>query len=161
MIFSRLLVLPVLAVAVVALADDQSEIKSIHDRFTKAALANKVPLMLKVADAVTTSDFVVIEKGKKITKEQWLETIKGQMGQVKITKWVFTLKNLKVKGNSASVVTTLAVSGQISDPNTGKSVSLDSVSVSNETLAKVNGRWKMRKLDSISDKTLIGGKPVG
>lgn len=161
MINIKLTPLIIFALCTSAFASDEADIKAVHTAFAKVALTNDIKKIVKAADAMMAKDFTMVQGGQTMSKTQWMEMVKSQMGMAKISKWSFSHKNIKVKGNTATLVTTLVVSATMKNPQTGKDSKIDSTSVSNETMVKNGGKWQVKKLVSVSDKTLIDGKPAG
>lgn len=143
-------------------ADDyKAQIQKGHDMVSKMALKNDGAGLSKALASFTTKDFVWKEQnGTKLTLAQWQGMMQSQMKMIKVTAWKFTLKDFKQAGNTLTNMTTLNMTATMKNPKTGKPSVVKSVSTARETYVKVGKDWKLKMIESLTDKSTVDGKPM-
>lgn len=154
-----------LSFASLSLGQETATKKYFEDIYTRLS-----SLMLK-RDAVGTEKlfvetahpkFIYIGlKGEKQSGKEMVAVMKMQMAlMTKCTKSVTTIDRFNVKGDTATLTTSMSYAMAMTDPQTKKSHTYEGKSVGIDTWKKVGNAWKLYQVKSISDEGKMDGKPM-
>lgn len=114
----------------------------------------------KAVKSMVTPDFVYIENGQKQNVDTMLANMKMGIGVMqKVTVASAKILTLTEKGNSAKSKAQHTIGGQMPGPD-GKPHTMMIVGTVEETYVKKNGKWLMSKMNWLSQKMTMDGKPV-
>lgn len=130
--------------------------KAVHKMMMKKDVAG----LEKTMKTGVTADFVYIENGQKQNFSQMMENMKMGIGMMtKITKADSKILSLKESGNKATCQVQHMMEGTMVGPDK-KSHTNSFIGTAEESYVKVNGKWKMAKMNWKAQKMLIDGKPA-
>ncbi|HEV2473458.1 MAG TPA: nuclear transport factor 2 family protein [Chthonomonadales bacterium] len=149
--------------ATVALADESAAKKSIEAQYNKLATAldNKD---LKAIQSVGTNDFRIVPPHEKPMDRAAVAAALTQMFVVTVrSRSRFHIDSIRVRGNSATVVSTSVTSSTVHDKsgmygNPAKMHRVVDTMRSTDTWVKTGGVWKLRVEKALSDNETVDGK---
>ncbi len=99
--------------------------------------------------------------GKTMNYKEMDAMMRQQMGMIQsIDTFKTTVKKLTVNGKMALAETSMTMKGKIKDPQ-GKMHTISSLSTTRDTWTKTAQGWRIKHIDTITDKSMMDGKPVG
>jgi Tfp pilus assembly protein PilE len=157
---SMLLAVSMLATVALAGPGDETYIRTAHDQFAKAALSNSYKTMEKSIMQNMTADFKYKSpNGRSETRTQWLQMMKQEFQRgMKFSAFKFTVGKITVNGKTASVQSSLTAKGSGMGPDKKNHV-FGSTSKAVETWVKEGSKWKIKMIDTKSEKMTMDGKP--
>ena len=125
--------------------------------FEKALLAKDVDYFHRVA----APGFTSTESGRTSDLEQSMTGIKQMFAMVtKITSAHSTVKSASLSGNKLTALVDNTMTALMKSPK-GKMVTLADHSTDREVWIKTSGGWKVKSVNTLTDKMTVNGKPFG
>ena len=146
----------VLCAVLPAAADTKSEINQAYEVVKKAFLTGNVKLL----NSVATPDFTYKHEDGRVDK---LEKMNAEMAQMyamgmKVTKFVYKIEKIQLKGNTA-VVTSTGISEMKMKTPDGKTSTMADKSRTKDTLVKTAKGWKFKNVTVLKSDMTMDGKP--
>ena len=160
----RLLSVWALGLVAIACADEaataKKTIQTQMDAFCAAAKVKDGTKMERaVRSAFTENATITPYKGKPIRLDGWILSQKSQLTMLdKIDTISLKITSLKVSGNKGTLKSSFKLTGIVQGPKGTPPMKLQSTGVSEDSIAKVNGTWKITSSKGISSSTLVNGK---
>lgn len=151
----------------VGVADDKADVKARYDQLLKAMKAKDS----KAVMALGTKDMTWKQQNGQLLKRPAIESMmKEQFGlPFKVVSTKISIDQMVAKNDSYIVKTsmTLLATMSVPGPKTAgskaqkpKDIKLQSLSVSNDTWVKQNGKWMLKHVESLKEENKIDGKKV-
>lgn len=148
--WNRILVLPLLAVAMQALADDKTDVKKEVEyqmnTYASALKAKNPGAVETLFKRVCTSDFVATgPDGSKQKLNEFISIQKALVrAPVKIEKLTLGIVSIKVEGLKATVKSKSELVGVFEDKASKKKYRVQFNDMSEDTLVKIGTSWKLK-----------------
>lgn len=155
---SRLLLLTFVALTPFsAYADAKSEIKANYDKIIAAMKKRDEKVMM----SMLTKDFVFVAQGNKLTRTQFEQQLKMQLGlKLNIDSITMSFSSFSASGNKATTSYVTQMKARFpKSKSTGKESKLDTKVTAKDTWIKSGKVWLIQKMESVKDDTKIDGKP--
>jgi ketosteroid isomerase-like protein len=137
-----------------ARADDKADIRAAYTKIS-AAMASK---NIKAVMALGTPDFSETQHGKTYNAADSTKMMTEEFKQMKTLEATMTANDISVKGKTAVVKSSYVMKGDMLTPD-GKTHKMSSTGTSRDTLLKTGKGWLFKKVEGLSEKTLLDGKP--
>lgn len=145
----------VLAPAVVRAQQVPNEIDALYKAFVKAYDAKNV----KGVMALTTPDLTLRQRSGTLNARQTREMLEATFANPSRVSTTYKILSCQVRGSTALCKVSMTTKGRMADGD-GKLRSIQATSVSNDTLAKTGGGWRIKASDTLSETVLVDGKPL-
>jgi hypothetical protein len=153
----------VLLASIVTLASAgslQSDIAASNKAFSEAIRKKDLKTIEKLVKGGMTPDFVYIEGKTKTNAETMLSNMKmGVSGMSKITVAVAKSYDIKQHGKTGTSKTNHTMKGEIAGPDK-KMHTMVFTGVTKDEYVNVGGKWKMSKMEWISQSQSMDGKKM-
>lgn len=162
----RLLAACCLGLVCIATADDAADAKKTiqaqMDAFCSAAKQKNGTKMERAMRAAFAENATITPyKGKPIKLDGWILNQKSQLSMLdRIDSISLKITTLKVNGNRGTLKSSFKLLGVVQGPKGSPPMKMQSSGVSEDTIAKLNGVWKITSSKGISASLLINGKSV-
>lgn len=137
----------------------KSEVEASSVKVTAAIKAKDFAKFEKLTRPYVTKDFVHVENGRSMTYDQMLEEMKMGIGMMgKITVCTTKVLGVKESGNEGIAKVKHVMVGTMTGPDK-KTHKMAFEGMSADRYRKVNGKWKMYKMEWSEQKMTMDGKP--
>jgi len=150
----------IIAVAAIATADDKAvrkELEAGYAKFTKAMMAKDVKGLMAIAGP----DFQYVSKNGKMNRAQIEAMLTQQFAMTdRFTSATVKINSLTVKGDTVVAAVSNYGAALLKGGEKGKAMKMETKGTSSDTWKKVKGKWLISKVETLTENTLIDGKPI-
>lgn len=132
-----------------------AEIDALYKAFVKAYDAKNV----KAVMALTTPDLTLRQRSMTLNARQTREMLEATFANPSRVSTTYKILSCQVRGSTAVCKVSMTTKGRMADAD-GKLRSIQATSVSNDTLVKTTGGWRIKASDTLSETMLVDGKPL-
>jgi hypothetical protein len=114
----------------------------------------------KALEAVLAPDVVFVQKGKSIGRKEALVNMRQFFGMMKTLNAKFTVLKATQKGSDIVTTVNYTFSGLMTDPQAKKDHKMVNTGTARYTWAQTKKGLMMKRLENLSEKMTMDGKPM-
>jgi ketosteroid isomerase-like protein len=138
----------------------QTAPKDIQAYYTRCAQAMEKRDVAAVTKLFAPNIVAVDTKGRVMKSDQVIQSTAMALSMLSNVRMRFTILSATVKGNRATVLNDVLLSGDMTNPQTHKTSKMVTKQHCKDVLVKSAAGWRMEKTTTLKETTTIDGKPA-
>ncbi|MBS1717046.1 MAG: nuclear transport factor 2 family protein [Armatimonadetes bacterium] len=151
-----------LACTAVSFAADNAKtaISKAYTQFDFYVVKGSLKDLESFLNRTSTNDFTMKQMGQTFDKKAVIAQMKQQLSMGKVNESKTKVKSIVINGSTATVMTSGSFKMTMKGKNQDKAHVFAGQSETKDTWVKEGRVWKMKSIESVSDKMTMDGKPI-